>query len=127
MQYTIPWNIKSIDSVAVETNTHYEKYCALIFQEGIQNALHEIGTAGVVIQVTGTNWPRPSYTLLVTGICRFKLVSIIQEHPYPVAAVTQLDDIKDISDESKLLYIFFFQLVNKLVAVIDFFCSTVFV
>nr|XP_027219203.1 lon protease homolog 2, peroxisomal-like [Penaeus vannamei] len=61
--------------------------------------LHEIGTAGVVVQVTGTNWPRPSYTLLVTGICRFRLDSILQEHPYPVGAVTQLDDIKEISSE----------------------------
>ncbi|XP_042883916.1 lon protease homolog 2, peroxisomal-like isoform X1 [Penaeus japonicus] len=61
--------------------------------------LHEIGTAGVVVQVTGTNWPRPSYTLLVTGLCRFRLDSIIQEHPYPVGAVTQLDDIKEISSE----------------------------
>ncbi|KAK7081012.1 Lon protease-like protein 2, partial [Halocaridina rubra] len=64
------------------------------------NVLHEIGTAGLVVQVTGTNWPRPSYTLLVTGICRFKLVSIIQEHPYPVGTVIQLDDIRSTVDES---------------------------
>nr|XP_053643962.1 lon protease homolog 2, peroxisomal-like [Cherax quadricarinatus] len=69
-------------------------------KESKVNALHEIGTAGVVIQVTGTNWPRPSYSLLVTGLCRFRLQSIIQEHPYPVAIVTQLDDIKDITDEN---------------------------
>ena len=58
------------------------------------NTLHEIGTAGLVVQVTGTNWPRPSYTLLVTGLCRFQLISIIQEHPYPVAAIKQIDYIK---------------------------------
>ncbi|KAG7167137.1 Lon protease 2 peroxisomal-like 1, partial [Homarus americanus] len=67
---------------------------------GKVNVLHDIGTAGVVVQVTGTNWPRPSYSLLVTGLCRFKLLSIIQEHPYPVASVRQLDDIKDIDDEN---------------------------
>ncbi|XP_071520012.1 lon protease homolog 2, peroxisomal-like [Panulirus ornatus] len=92
-------------------------------REGVQNALHEIGTAGVVIQVTGTNWPRPSYTLLVTGICRFKLVSIIQEHPYPVAAVTQLDDIKDIDNEkdSQLgeLASEFKQAAQKLISLLD--------
>lgn len=54
-------------------------------------SLREIGTAGVVVQVTGNTWPRPSYTLLVTGLCRFQLLSILQEHPYPVAAVKQLD------------------------------------
>nr|XP_045620946.1 lon protease homolog 2, peroxisomal-like [Procambarus clarkii] len=70
-------------------------------KEGKVNALHEIGTAGVVVQVTGTNWPRPTYSLLVTGLCRFRLESIIQEHPYPVASVTQLDDIKDINDEDE--------------------------
>lgn len=65
------------------------------------NSLHEIGTAGVVIQVTGTSWPRPSYTLLVTGLCRFKLVSIIQEYPYPVGSIVQLDDIRSSDSENE--------------------------
>ncbi|XP_035666505.1 lon protease homolog 2, peroxisomal-like [Branchiostoma floridae] len=66
-------------------------------------ALHEIGTAAVVAQVTGTNWPKPAYTLLVTGLCRFKVVDFVQEMPYPIAHVTQLDklpgDLTDVSDE----------------------------
>ena len=43
------------------------------------------------MQVTGTNWPRPAYTLLVTGLCRFKLESLAQESPYLVGVVKQLD------------------------------------
>ncbi|XP_078589974.1 lon protease homolog 2, peroxisomal-like [Branchiostoma floridae x Branchiostoma japonicum] len=66
-------------------------------------ALHEIGTAAVVAQVTGTNWPKPAYTLLVTGLCRFKVVDFVQEMPYPIAHVTQLDklpgDLTDVSDD----------------------------
>ena len=68
------------------------------------------------MQVTGTSWPRPVYTLLVTGLCRFKLVSVIQEHPYLVATVNQLDDIKNISGEGErmmmytLFSLFFFKL-----------------
>ncbi|XP_046360364.2 lon protease homolog 2, peroxisomal-like [Haliotis rufescens] len=58
-------------------------------------ALHSIGTAAVVVQITGTNWPRPAYTLLVTGLCRFKVESILQETPYPIAMVTQLDKLSD--------------------------------
>lgn len=54
-------------------------------------SMHPIGTAGIVIQVTGTNWPRPSYTLLVTGLCRFKLENLAQESPYLVGGVKQLD------------------------------------
>lgn len=46
---------------------------------------------GIVVQVTGTNWPRPAYTLLVTGLCRFKLESLAQESPYLVGMVKQLD------------------------------------
>ncbi|CAL1289936.1 unnamed protein product [Larinioides sclopetarius] len=55
------------------------------------NVLHSIGTAGIVIQVTGTNWPRPAYTLLVTGLCRFKLERITEKSPYLIASVRQLD------------------------------------
>ena len=54
-------------------------------------AVHPVGTAAVVVQVTGTNWPKPAYTLLATGLCRFKVDDILQESPYLVAKVTQLD------------------------------------
>jgi Lon protease-like protein len=57
------------------------------------SSMHSIGTAAVVVQVTGTNWPRPSYTLLVTGLCRFRLETLLQESPYIVASVTQLDKL----------------------------------
>ena len=56
-------------------------------------ALHSIGTAAVVVQVTGTNWPKPAYTLLATGLCRFKINDVLQESPYLVAKVTQLDKL----------------------------------
>ncbi|CAG2174939.1 unnamed protein product [Oppiella nova] len=57
------------------------------------NGMHSIGCAGIVVQVTGTNWPRPSYTLLVTGLCRFKLETIVLESPYLVGLVQQLDKL----------------------------------
>ena len=53
--------------------------------------LHAFGTASVVVQVTGTNWPKPLYTLLVTGLCRFRIDKIVMEEPYLIAEVTQLD------------------------------------
>lgn len=56
-------------------------------------AMHPIGTAAVVVQVTGTNWPQPAFTLLVTGLCRFKIDTLIQETPYAIARVTQLDKL----------------------------------
>ncbi|XP_064599165.1 LOW QUALITY PROTEIN: lon protease homolog 2, peroxisomal-like [Liolophura sinensis] len=63
--------------------------------------IHPIGTAAVVVQVTGTNWPKPAYTLLVTGLCRFKVADLLQESPYPVATVTQLDKLPgEESDQS---------------------------
>ncbi|KAJ8302523.1 hypothetical protein KUTeg_018919 [Tegillarca granosa] len=64
-------------------------------------SLHSIGTAAVVVQVTGTNWPRPAYTLLVTGVCRFKIGELLQETPFLVASVTQLDKLpKEPGDKS---------------------------
>lgn len=59
--------------------------------EDEQISLHSFGTAGMVVQMTGTNWPRPSYSLLVTGICRFKLESLAQESPYLIGVIKQLD------------------------------------
>ena len=49
------------------------------------------GSAAVVVQVTGTNWPKPLYTLLVTGLCRFRVDKLVQQEPFMVAEVTQLD------------------------------------
>lgn len=56
-----------------------------------ETLLHAVGTAAVVVQVTGTNWPKPLYTLLVTGLCRFRIDKIVMEEPYLIAEVTQLD------------------------------------
>ena len=50
-----------------------------------------MGTGAVVVQVTGTNWPKPLYTLLVTGLCRFRIDKIVMEEPYLITEVTQLD------------------------------------
>lgn len=56
-----------------------------------ESLLHAMGTASVVVQVTGTNWPKPLYTLLVTGLCRFRIDKIVMEEPYLIAEVTRLD------------------------------------
>lgn len=68
------------------------------FDSDDAGAFHNIGTAALVVQVTGTNWPRPSFTLLVTGLCRFRLDKLVMEVPYPVGVVTQLDKLS-IDDE----------------------------
>ncbi|XP_064640308.1 lon protease homolog 2, peroxisomal-like [Lineus longissimus] len=66
-------------------------------------SFHEIGTAAVAVQVTGTNWPQPSYTLLVTGLCRFKIEEILQDSPFPIAMVSQLDKLpgEEVDDDVK--------------------------
>lgn len=43
----------------------------------------------------GSNWPKPHYTLLVTGLCRFQIVQVLKEKPYPVAHVEQLDRLEE--------------------------------
>ena len=67
----------------------------IIVQTDDMGTVHHIGTAAVVVQVTGTNWPRPAFTLLATGLCRFKVEDLLQETPYAVARVTQLDKLED--------------------------------
>jgi len=71
------------------------EYCLKRYFLYVQDvsSFHSIGTAALVIQVTGTNWPRPAFTLLVTGLCRFRVDRIVMEVPYTVATVTQLDKL----------------------------------
>ncbi|XP_008579381.1 PREDICTED: lon protease homolog 2, peroxisomal [Galeopterus variegatus] len=63
--------------------------------------LHRIGTAALVVQVVGSNWPKPHYTLLITGLCRFQIVQVLKEKPYPVAEVEQLDRLEEFPNTCK--------------------------
>ncbi|KAM8891682.1 lon protease homolog 2, peroxisomal [Spinachia spinachia] len=56
--------------------------------------LHKIGTAGIAVQVVGSNWPKPHYTLLITGLCRFSVSSLLKERPFILAEVEQLDKLE---------------------------------
>ncbi|XP_031420232.1 lon protease homolog 2, peroxisomal isoform X2 [Clupea harengus] len=58
--------------------------------------LHSIGTAGLAVQVVGSNWPKPHYTLLITGLCRFRVAQLLKEHPFPLAEVVQLDQLEQL-------------------------------
>lgn len=60
-------------------------------------SLHSIGVAGLAVQVVGSNWPKPHYTLLITGVCRFRLVAVLKERPFPVAEVEQLEQLEQFS------------------------------
>uniref|UniRef100_A0A4W3JQV6 Lon protease homolog n=1 Tax=Callorhinchus milii TaxID=7868 RepID=A0A4W3JQV6_CALMI len=62
--------------------------------------LHRIGTAGIAVQVVGSNWPKPHYTLLITGLCRFHILEVLKEKPYPVAEVEQLDRLEQYTNGS---------------------------
>ncbi|XP_037307037.1 lon protease homolog 2, peroxisomal [Pungitius pungitius] len=56
--------------------------------------LHKIGTAGIAVQVVGSNWPKPHYTLLITGLCRFSVTSLLKDRPFVLAEVEQLDKLE---------------------------------
>lgn len=86
--------------------------------------IHQIGTAAIVVQVTGSNWPRPSYTLLVTGLCRFKMDDLLQETPYLIGSVTQLEKRsneppEDISEGLKSLMTEFHEAAGRLIEILD--------
>jgi len=53
---------------------------------------NRVGIAATVVQVTSSNWPRPAYSLLVTGMCRIWLDRMVQETPYLVGTVNQLEN-----------------------------------
>ncbi|XP_031411257.1 lon protease homolog 2, peroxisomal-like [Meleagris gallopavo] len=60
-----------------------------------------IGTAALAVQVVGSNWPKPHYTLLVTGLCRFQILQLLKEKPYPIAEVEQLDRLEQFTNQHK--------------------------
>ncbi|KAH1181667.1 hypothetical protein KIL84_005393 [Mauremys mutica] len=64
-------------------------------------SLHRIGTAALAVQVVGSNWPKPHYTLLITGLCRFQILQLLKEKPYPVAEVEQLDRLEQFTNQTK--------------------------
>lgn len=54
-----------------------------------------IGTAALVVHVAATNWPQHQFTVVVSGLCRFKLEKIIMDDPYPVGIVRILEPESD--------------------------------
>ena len=53
--------------------------------------LHGVGTAASVAQVTAWTRPQPHYSLIVKGLCRFRIKEVKREVPFPIAEITQLD------------------------------------
>uniref|UniRef100_A0A4W3K7V3 Lon peptidase 2, peroxisomal n=1 Tax=Callorhinchus milii TaxID=7868 RepID=A0A4W3K7V3_CALMI len=84
-----------------------------------------IGTAGIAVQVVGSNWPKPHYTLLITGLCRFHILEVLKEKPYPVAEVEQLDRLEqytngsDAAGELNVLSEQFYEYAIQLVELLD--------
>ncbi|KAK6318315.1 hypothetical protein J4Q44_G00116060 [Coregonus suidteri] len=64
--------------------------------------LHSIGTAGLAVQVVGSNWPKPHYTLLITGLCRFRVAQLLKEGPFPMAEVEQLDKLEQYTSPKEI-------------------------
>lgn len=54
-----------------------------------------MGTAASVSQVTAWTRPQPHYSLIVKGLCRFRIKEVKRETPFPVAEVTQLDYLNE--------------------------------
>uniref|UniRef100_A0AAR2K637 Lon protease homolog 2, peroxisomal n=1 Tax=Pygocentrus nattereri TaxID=42514 RepID=A0AAR2K637_PYGNA len=84
-----------------------------------------IGTAGLAVQVVGSNWPKPHYTLLITGLCRFRVSHLLRERPFPVAMVEQLDRLEQYTEGGQLdgelgeLSQRFYQAAVQLVGMLD--------
>ena len=56
--------------------------------------------------MTGTNWPKLQYSLLVTGVGRFEITRILQDDPYVLALVKPVaqyfyGDVQKFDDDIK--------------------------
>ena len=61
-----------------------------------------MGTAASVKQVSARSHPRPHFSLVLLGVCRFRVEEFTKESPYLVAMVTQLDYL---SSEGLLVFV----------------------
>ena len=50
-----------------------------------------MGTAASVQQMTAWSHPVPRYSLVLAGLCRFRVEEVMRDVPFPVARVSQLD------------------------------------
>ncbi|XP_019326919.1 PREDICTED: lon protease homolog 2, peroxisomal [Aptenodytes forsteri] len=89
--------------MSASKNTENKKVSAANFEELNLDGFNveRIGTAALAVQVVGSNWPKPHYTLLVTGLCRFQILQLLKEKPYPVAEVEQLDRLEQFTNQHK--------------------------
>ncbi|MGH0143998.1 UNVERIFIED_CONTAM: hypothetical protein FKN15_014900 [Acipenser sinensis] len=62
-------------------------------------ALHRVGTAGIAV---GSNWLKPHYTLLITGLCQFRTVQLLKQRPFAVGKVEQLDQLEQHASQALL-------------------------
>uniref|UniRef100_A0A8D3DHC7 Lon protease homolog 2, peroxisomal n=1 Tax=Scophthalmus maximus TaxID=52904 RepID=A0A8D3DHC7_SCOMX len=72
----------------------YQTVSLAVFENMKEEERSQIGTAGIAVQVVGSNWPKPHFTLLITGLCRFSVSSLLKERPFVLAEVEQLDKLE---------------------------------
>ncbi|KAK3246655.1 hypothetical protein CYMTET_5031, partial [Cymbomonas tetramitiformis] len=58
--------------------------------------MHSYGVAATILQLSRTELPRRSYTLLLEGKCRFKVRDLCRETPYLEANVLQVDMLREV-------------------------------
>jgi len=90
------YGISSINVCVVETIPFFAT-------DRVPENVHQIGTAAIVVQITGTNWPQPHYTLLAHGLCRFAIKQVLRDTPYLMAQVSQLTEICELSTANAFL------------------------
>jgi len=99
------------------------KYIGIVPRRSREDKLHLLGTAASVSQVSSTSHPHPHFSLLVRGLCRFRIEEVKRETPFPIAVVTQLDYLfsrdEPIPSEVKSLADNFRRSANELVDLLD--------
>lgn len=54
------------------------------------------------MQVVGSNWLKPHYTLLITGLCRFRTLQLLKQRPFAVGEVEQLEQLEQPASQALL-------------------------
>ena len=75
----------------------------IMYKPRPQEELHSFGTTALVKEVSQPQTrPVLAYTLLVVGVCRFRIKELSRVYPYTVAMVTHLDSLDPEGNSQKL-------------------------
>jgi Lon protease-like protein len=92
IEVTDPRGLNLVESQLWNEENWSSKYIGVLpCISGSMEELRGVGTAASVQEMRAWSHPAPRFSLVLAGLCRFRVEEVRRELPFPVARVSQLD------------------------------------